>query len=497
MSSSSRRSPLRTLLVVAWAVVLALAVPSDASAQSGKGTPKSDKGGDGGHGADGANGADDAAAKAGGSAAPKERRFEDLALTLRFPEGLSLAEQKASTDAQVRATWAGTLGASAVRLQLLQLPRNDFGFDEPSQVMDVVGYNLKDPDNGGEPTFHFDEVSHVSGRFGYAGYATLSRSTEKGESGPSQVLRLAGLLEDWGYVLELRAQPALAAADLKLVNAFFAKGVLGDGPQRDPKWTKAEAKERWEASVPDELKDELTDVLRTPHYIIMTNSSGGKTFAKKMEECYAAIRKIYPFDEVPERRLMPMFLFRTNDQYYAFIAKTFGMTIDDAKRTGGIAYADFYTSWYEAPGDPVHIHEATHQIIKNRLGLGGGGSWFQEGLAEYVSSKPNERGMAARAVEKGQAVPLGDFMRKESLIFSSPTNNKTGDTAGDQYKQAALLIEFLRESKFGKAGFLEWLHAVGVTRSNDVPSIEAATQRVYQVDLAGLEKEFVAYCKKR
>jgi hypothetical protein len=499
MARSSRRSPARDPTAalralsrrLAAALAFLLLLGPAAAAQTSGGKPASPKPESGDKA--GSKGAD-----ADATAAPKERRFEDLTLTLSFPPGLALAEQARPKDAQVRAAWAGTAGASALRMQLIVLPVAQFGFIEPSEVMDVIGSNLRDPGNGGSATFVFDELSHVTGRFGYADYATLARSTETEEEGPVQVLRLSGLLENDGYVLELRARPPLAPADEKLVLSFLQKGVTSDGPQRDPKWTKDEARQRWEEGVPDELAKELDDVLRTPHYVILTNSSGGKTFAKKMEECYAAIRKTYPFDEVPGRRLMPMFLFRTNDQYYAFIAKTFGMTVDDAKRTGGIAYADFYSSWYEAPGDPVHIHEATHQIVRNRLGLSGGGSWFQEGLAEYVSSKPNERGMAARAVEKGTAVPLGEFMRKESLIFSSPADDKSGaDLAGDQYKQAALLIEFLRESKFGKAKFPEWMRAVGVTRSNDVDAIEAVTRRIYGVDIDGLQKEFVAYCKKR
>ena len=27
---------------------------------------------------------------------------------------------------------------------------------------------------------------------------------------------------------------------------------------------------------------------------------------------------------------------------------------------------NFYATWYEAPKDPVHIHELTHQLFKNR-----------------------------------------------------------------------------------------------------------------------------------
>ena len=446
----------------------------------------------------GARGAQDAGGAKPAAPLVTGARFDFLHLSMSFPDALRVSEQPPSKDNAVSASWVGKLGACEVRLALELLPRASFGFQEPSEVMEVVAESLADANSGGEPGFQFTELAQVAGPFGEAAYATFTRCTEKAGPGPSLVLRLTGLLPEWGYVLSLRSQPPLAEADLALARDLLLHGVVYDGPVRDAAWTAAEAKERWQASVPPELKDELDDVLRTPHYIILTNSSGGKLFAKKMEECYAAIRKVFPFDEVPERRLMPVFLFRTNDQYYGFLGKAFDMTAENARRTGGIASRDFYSTWYEAPGDPVHVHEATHQIFRNRLGLPGGGSWFQEGVAEYVSTRDNERGDAARAVAKGRSLPLADLLRKRSLIFSSNKDDKSGgDEAGDQYKQCALLIEFLREGRFGKAKFPEWIRAVGVAPANDLPAIEAATRRVYGVDLAALEKEFVAYCRKR
>ena len=438
----------------------------------------------------------------GGAAAPArgpvERSFGDLELTLRFPAEWQLVAGESPTDPQVRAAWTGKLGGSRLQVRLVLLGAGAFGLQEPSEVIELIGSNLSDPASGGDPGFHFDSISNVPGPYGWAGYVTVASDTEKGDGGSAQGIRLAGLLRQWAYAVEVVAQPALPAADAKALAAALPGCVSYAGEARDPKWTEAEAKERWAASAPDELHDDLDDVLRTAHYIILTNSSGGKAFAKKMEECYAAIRKVYPFDEVPERRLMPVFLFRTNDQYYGFFAKAFGMTVEDARRTGGVSSGDFYSTWYEAPGDPVHIHEATHQIFRNRLALGGGGSWFQEGVAEFMSTKDNERGDAARAVKKGRGVPLPQFVQVQSLIFSTPGNDTSGaDQAGDQYKQAALFIEFLQKSKFAKGRFLDGIRAFGSAPSNNVKALEAAANRVYQTDLAGLQKEFEAYCKKR
>ncbi len=424
--------------------------------------------------------------------------LDDLQLSLRFGPDLPLVARPKPRDPRVRAAWAGTLGESKLSAQLVLVGDASLGLAEPSDVLDLVRSDLSDASSGGNPSFRFDEVAHWPGPFGWAAYASFGRSSERDDDGPLQVFRLAGLLPESGWLLELRARPALAEADVARVRDALAKCVVWDGEPRDARWTEAEAQERWQASVPDALADELDDVLRTPHYVILTNSSGGKSFAKKMEECHAAIRKVFPFEDVQGRRLLPVFLFRTRDQYCEFFAKAFGATVEDGQRTGGVASRDFYSTWYEAPGDPVHVHEATHQVFANRLGLGGAGSWFQEGVAEYMSTRDNERGMAAKAVEKGRHVPLAEFVQVQSLLFSADKEDLKGeDASGNQYKQAALLIEFLREGKWGKAKFLDFVHAVGVVPRNSLGAIQGAIRRVYDTDLAGLEREFVAYCKKR
>jgi len=100
-------------------------------------------------------------------------------------------------------------------------------------------------------------------------------------------------------------------------------------------------------------------------------------------------------------------------------------------------------------------------------------------------------------VKKREHMPLDRFVTVESLLLSTPEDIKGGDEAGDLYKQAALLIEFLRESKWGKDRFQDFLHAVGSVRPNDRVAIERAVKRVYGTDLGGLEAQWVEYCRKR
>jgi hypothetical protein len=296
------------------------------------------------------------------------------------------------------------------------------------------------------------------------------------------------------------AVEALPLPDLegaKEIEDFLTKGVSCAGEPRNWKWSDEEAEALWQRFAPPDARDKLEKIVRTRHYVILTNSSSGKTFGEKMEECYATIQEIFPFPEVEGRRLMPVFLFRTPDQYYAYFVARAGTTREQAERSKGHAWLDYYATWYEAPKDPVHIHEATHQIFANRLVLNGGGSWFQEGVAEYVETRANERNDAARLVKKERHTRLAEFIAIESLLMSAEEDIKGGNEAGDHYKQAALLIEFLRESDFGRKRFLDFVHAVGRVPRNDVPAIEAAVRQSYGCTLAELEAQWVEYCRKR
>jgi hypothetical protein len=130
------------------------------------------------------------------------------------------------------------------------------------------------------------------------------------------------------------------------------------------------------------------------------------------------------------------------------------------------------------------------------LGLSGGGSWFQEGVAEYMSSKPGDRSAAAGRVKRGEHVPLREFVAIPSLLHSSPSDDPNGPRAGDHYKQAAVLIEFLCEGKWAKDRFDPFLARMG-RAPGSLGGIEAVCEEVYGVGLDELEQRFIEYCKKR
>ena len=102
-----------------------------------------------------------------------------------------------------------------------------------------------------------------------------------------------------------------------------------------------------------------------------------------------------------------------------------------------------------------------------------------------------------RKVKNGDHTSLAEFIKLPSLLYSSKEDNRGGGGAQDHYKQAALLIEFLRESKLGKKHFEDFLHRMGRVPRNHVPGIEAVFQKVYGMSVTEIDEAWQEYCKKR
>ncbi|MBK7876144.1 MAG: hypothetical protein IPJ77_10380 [Planctomycetes bacterium] len=424
--------------------------------------------------------------------------LDALGLTLRIPAafGELVPLEDKEKNVQIQAGWHAKLGPSKLDVLLFALPEPEFTFEEPEDVSEFL---LEDFREQHDASFAFAQTKLVNGAFGYAPYASIALGPVRGADGATiqgSYAVLAGLLEKHGYSLEIHAEPALDAASEKVVLEFLEKGVTYKGPTRNASWTDAEVQERWAKDAPPDLVKKLEKPVRTKHYVFLSNTGASKQMGDAMEAAYAVIQKTYPFPEVAGRRLMPVFLFRNEEEYHAFYAKAFETTVAEAAQSKGVAARDFYATYYDAPQDPVHIHEMTHQIFANRLRLGGGGSWFQEGVAEYICTRASDRTDAANAVKKERHTKLAEFVKIPSLLGSAQDDKKGDDAAASGYAQAALLIEFLRESKWSKAKFLDWVHAIGLTPDNNLVAIERATKATLGVDLAELEAKWVEYCKK-
>jgi len=430
--------------------------------------------------------------------------FPELGLTVTAPALAGLKQSTSSAADRARGAWSGKLGAADVSIALYTFPLEDWGFHEAGGVTVVMLDWLR---NKGD--FDVDESFEREGKYGAAQVLSVvsGRLREK-DKVVGMEYAASGLASAHGYSLHVRVRPEPSEEEKLLILRFFEQGIVYDGPLRDPQWTEEEILARWKKDAPDTLAEEFARnlskkawvknaILRTEHYIVLTNASGGKKFAEQMEENYDGIGKLFPVPEPKGARLMPVFLFRTNEDYYAFCVKR-GWTHADAERTGGHASGDYYATWYNSPTDPTHIHEQTHQIFQNRLFLNGGGSWYQEGMAEYVETSKNARNVIASQVAKGQHLPLVDLVQKKSLIFSSAEDRKEGGSeASDLYTQSGLLVEFLRDSKWGKDKFPRFLQVVGRVRRGDLAKLRTAFEEVYGVDIETVDREFQAYCAKR
>lgn len=422
--------------------------------------------------------------------------FANLGITITPPK-LANATFVDAVRGQVHGLWTGKLDALDVQVALIVLPTAEFGFGEPTDVLALALDNFRDPKKG-DASFTWDAKQLVPGPFGYIPYAQIGQGKIRKETkvvGTRWVL--GGLTKDAGYTIEVSVTPEPPDAQKKVITDWLKTCVASKSEARVAKWTDAEAKERYEHDAPDSVKRDFKGALRTAHYIILSNASGGASFGEAMEKCYTEIKKVFPFDDVAGQRLMPVFLFRNPEEYYQFYMKIAGISHDAAAKSKGHAWRDYYATWYEAPGDAVHIHEATHQIFANRLMLQGGGSWFQEGVAEYICTKNNERTSVATKVKKGRGQPLAEFFKVESLLYSSEDDKSGESKAENQYTQAALFIEFMRDSKLGPTKFQDFIHAIGLVPRNDVAAIEKVFRNLYGLDIKGLEEKWVDYCKKR
>lgn len=421
--------------------------------------------------------------------------FKEYNLTLTLPPIENATTQINPTE-DCRQVWEGSMGGSRIKITFLAFPMSKFHLINPDDALTFVVDNQVKLD----PALKLLKRETVIGPYGSVAHAGFLHATMK-RNAPSGIvdsgyMALCGAAINDAYAVEVFSTPPADAGTSATIANFLKKGIVYNGKVYDLKWTDQEALDRWKRDVPPEVKG-APEIRRTKHYIIFTNSSSGELFAKKMEECYDTIQKIYPFPETPPRRLMPVFLFRTSDQYNLYYSKIAGVSVEAASKSKGHAWRDYYATSYDAPNDPVHIHEATHQIFMNRLWLSGGGSWFQEGVAEFVTTKHNDRNDASRMVKKHQSPPLPEFVKIQSLLYSPSDAKREGDTGAARYKEAALLIEFFHEAPALKAKFPQFLAAIGKLLPNDADAIDAAFKTLYNTSIAEMDAAYLKYCESR
>ncbi|MGH7150206.1 MAG: hypothetical protein ACREIU_05895, partial [Planctomycetota bacterium] len=209
---------------------------------------------------------------------------EELIVTPPALEGRALADQK---DEQLRARWTGKVGESLVQVEVRVYPLASFPLDDPEDVLDLLERNYADGKQEGVEGWTFDSTDFVEGKVGWIPYAALGVRAGKsegaeGRKGLAKVraegdsLALGGLLEKFGYSVEILAHPALPEEGRRRLAGDLGKAVTARCRERNPTWTEEEVRERWKRDAPsEEVRSKFEKPIRTKHYLILTNSSGG------------------------------------------------------------------------------------------------------------------------------------------------------------------------------------------------------------------------------
>ena len=105
----------------------------------------------------------------------------------------------------------------------------------------------------------------------------------------------------------------------------------------DPDWTKDEVASRIQSVFLPEVQKKVK-VFRSKHYIVFSDSAAGKKFAQILDkDIYGGFKKLFPFEEKKDQRLMAIYLFKTKEAYWEYYARAFETTMEQAKKSAGVS----------------------------------------------------------------------------------------------------------------------------------------------------------------
>ncbi len=406
--------------------------------------------------------------------APARKTF-DNGITLDF-ERLPPLTIAPPENAQVVGEWLGRFSAARCYVTLSVMRRSVLGIDEPDGLVGRVLSVWKG--------YHVDARELVPGPYGFAPYAALAELRHESEGREGYIL--CGLLRDACFYVAVDCYGKLDDGERDRIRTFLREGVRYSGPVRDPRWSDAEARDRWAAGPGLVTTTPMKPPIRTPHYIVLTNGDHGRTFADVIEANHARIREVFPFPEVAERRLLPVFLFASPDEHAAFYKRQKGVPDAPASVIAGHALFDYYATSDEDPDSGTHIHEATHQLLENRLFLARGASWLHEGCAEFMCTPRASRDEWSRdAIGRGTALSLERFAGLGCLAQGDGPDH----CPCALYRQASAIIGFLHDDPRYAPRFDRLIRALG-TSPADTDAQSAVMKAVIGLDLAGLEREW-------
>lgn len=435
-----------------------------------------------------------AAGTASAQEAPAPVTIADLALTVTPPalEQLTAAAGPAGS----KAAWRGALGPSKVDIRVVAVNAPAAGFAEPEDVAETVRDDLwtafEKSDESPAQRLSFQPLEVAAGKYGVAAHGALltgERVKSKGGEPQSVLLIATGLAERGGWAVVVEAAPPPTAEGRAVLSAFLKSGLASSAKPRDPRWTDAEAEARWNAMAPPSSQMKLGKLVRTAHFIVLSNASSADRYGKTLEERYAEVKKGLGFTEVATHRLLPVFLFRTGDEMRTIVLKHLGISDSDAN-VDSFARDDFLVTSADSDDEMEETADLVDQLWRNRLRANGGGGWLRRGTMELLGYPDSNRTITASQLKKGRYTPLAKLLDDES--WASRTN-----TEMPYSEQCAFFVEFLRESKATKDVFPAIVRAVGALPS-DTPAWTAEVLSGFlKADLPAIEKNWIQHCGKR
>ncbi|GEM_PF-6483395 len=434
------------------------------------------------------------------------------AQTLRLPGGLSIAidgiggrlvERGSNEPLRIH----GRLGAHDIVLVVHRVPIDRFFLGEPESLLELLRMTHRAPIGWRCSRYPFEpyakELAHCirdrgwtldlgpartwTGPYGgapIAGFASGMTRDLKTSRVTGRLFVLSGLLPRQGYLVEAFCPPRGGDRLAERVEDFFRRSIRYRGPLRDPLWTEAEALERWRRSVPSSFPPRPRHLLRSRRFLVFTTGPKSRALLRALDRIHERTRKLLPFREVPGRRLMPVFLFRSHQEYEEFAAEY------SSRPTLGFAKGDFCAAPYLGPRDPVLAHEVTHQILQNRLFTVGGGLWLQEGIAEYVALGGKTLRRRGR-IRLPSRPTLSSLLRAWRFEFGDA---KPGERVSPGYLYSGLFLAFLAEGPSSRGRLPDLVSRLGGFGPAEGGRIEATLTGLLGTTRDELERSWLAWC---
>ena len=165
-------------------------------------------------------------------AAPQEAQhdveFPELGLSLLLPQ-MENFEKQLTPGGQTRGVWTGKLPSCHVRISLICLATEKWGFSEAGGVNDeFVSFYRRTRD------FDVTSLKFFSGPYGIAPILAVSTgSAPPSDDGPVSEYIATGLTEEYGYGIHIECRPPPSTKDAPIFDEFFEDGIVFDSAMRN------------------------------------------------------------------------------------------------------------------------------------------------------------------------------------------------------------------------------------------------------------------------